>query len=203
MAIPTQARACAYFNYDQITGRLIFKERPREEFANDATFGSHLKRVGKNAGTINAGGYVKVLIDGTKYSAHHVIWLMMTGEWVSYPEFEIDHKNGNPADNRWGNLRKVTKSGNQHNSSRRANNTSGVHGVNWKPTSGGNSGGWVARIWNGPRHVYLGLYQNLRDAQIARRAAEKALGYTGSDRPPSKIAIAKRARNLEARRGGA
>jgi len=184
MAVPTQARVREYFNYDPETGVLTFRERPRSEFSTDTTYGAHLKRVGSPAGCPNTDGYIKVHIDGTYHSAHRAIWLLMTGEWVAYPQFEIDHINGDRGDNRWGNLRKATKSENQRNGSMRINNKSGVHGVNWKPASSGKGGGWVARIWNGPRHVYLGFYRDLEHARIARVAAERVLGFTGSDRPP-------------------
>ncbi|WP_159585941.1 HNH endonuclease [Chelativorans xinjiangense] len=185
MAKPTQARAREYFNYDPETGVLTFKERPREEFS-PPRYSDHLKRIGKPAGCPNQDGYIKVLIDGTYHSAHRVIWLMIHGEWAEYPQYEIDHINGNRDDNRLSNLRKVTKSGNQRNSSRRINNTSGVHGVNWKPqyNSKPGDGRWVARIWNGPRHVYLGSFKTLHEAQIARKAAERVLGYTGTEREP-------------------
>lgn len=183
MAIPTQARARAYFNYDHATGNLTFNERPRGEFRSEAAYARHIKRIGGKAGSVNSQGYVKVYIDGHYYPAHHVIWLLVTGEWVDYPQFEIDHINGKRADNRWDNLRKGTKSDNQRNGGQRKNNTSGIHGVNWKPRPNGKSGGWVARIWNGPRHVYLGFFRDIEHAAIARRAAERALGFTGSDRP--------------------
>lgn len=188
MAVPTQARACEYFNYDAETGDLIFRERPRREFPSEATYAVHLNRVGFPAGSISSEGYRKVHIDGAYHPAHRVIWLMQTGEWISYPALEIDHINGNRADNRWGNLRKVTKSENQRNAGRRKNNTSGVHGVNWKPkyNSTPGDGRWVARIWNGPRHVYLGSFKTLHEAQIARKAAERVLGFTGTEREASK-----------------
>lgn len=184
MAAPTQARVRDYYNYDAATGLLTVKERPKHEFS-PSRYASHIKAVGEPAGSITVGGYVHVYLDGKQYKAHRLIWLLLNGEWPAYPEFEIDHINGDRADNRIGNLRKVTKSDNQRNGGRRINNTSGVHGVNWK--AGSNR--WVARIWNGPRHVYLGQFETLHEAQIARRAAERALGYTGTEREP----VAKRA----------
>lgn len=180
MALPTQARACEYFNYDPETGHLIYRERPRSEFTH-ATYGWHVKRLGTPAGSPNAQGYIKVVIDGTYYSAHRVVWLIVHGEFPSYPDFEIDHINGNRSDNRLANLRLASKSDNQRNAGQRVNNTSGVHGVNWKARPSG--GRWVARIWNGPRHVYLGSFKTLEEAAIARKAAERVLGFTGTDRP--------------------
>lgn len=178
MAIPTQARVLEYYNYDPASGHLIFKERPESEFSAPR-YSDHLKRVGEVAGHVDFQGYCKVCVDGANYPAHKIIWLMMYGEWVQYPKHEIDHINGERSDNRLSNLRKVTKSENQRNTTMRVCNTSGVHGVNWKPTYNKSGGGrWVARIWNGPRHVYLGSFKEKRDAAIARQAAERALGYT-------------------------
>lgn len=179
MAAPTQARALEYFNYDPETGVLLFKERQRSEFSAPR-YADHLKRIGSVAGTIESHGYRHVLIDGKTHKAHRIIWLMVYGEWVEYPGFEIDHINGDRADNRLCNLRKVTKSANQRNASQRVNNTSGVHGVNWKPkyNSTPGDGRWVARIWDGPRHVYLGSFNTLHEAAIARQAAERVLGHT-------------------------
>lgn len=182
----TQARALEYYNYDPSEGTFFFKERPRRDFVRQELYTRHLKRVGKQAGCPNKDGYVKILIDGKYHSGHRVAWLVMTGEIVKYPEFEIDHINGDRGDNRFANLRKVTKSENQRNGGKRVNNTSGVHGVNWKPkyNSTPGDGRWVARIWNGPRHVYLGGFKEKREAEIARKAAERVLGFTGSDREP-------------------
>lgn len=168
------------FAYDRETGKLFFRLRSKEEMTAPE-YGRHIKLAGTEAGSPNADGYVKVYIktsSSTYVSAHRLIWLMMTGDWPEYPFFEIDHLNGNRSDNRWPNLRKVTKSQNQRNSTGRKNNSSGVHGVNWKASKDLASGGsWVARIWNGPKHVYLGSFANIEHAKIARKAAERALGF--------------------------
>lgn len=191
MAELTKARASEYFNYQPKTGHLIFKERPETDFKTKMEYGRHAKKIGKIAGSKNKDGYLKVCIDGEYFSAHRVAWLIEFGELPKYPDYEIDHINGNRTDNRLSNLRKVTKSENQRNGSQRVNNTSGVHGVNWKPkyNSKEGDGRWVARIWNGPEHVYLGQFKTLHEAQIARKAAERVLGFTGTDRPPQKRTV--------------
>ncbi len=40
MAAPTQARVKEYFNYDSITGNLLYRLRPRSEFSNEAIYAS-------------------------------------------------------------------------------------------------------------------------------------------------------------------
>lgn len=177
MAVLTQARVREYFNYDPAIGLLIVKERSKDEF-DPAAYARHLKRIGQQAGFIDPLGYRRVSVEGRNRLGHRVIWLLVYGEWVEYPDFEIDHINGDRSDNRIANLRKVTKTQNQRNAGQRVSNTSGVHGVNWK--AGANR--WVARIWNGPRHIYLGQFKSLHEAQIARKAAERVLGYTGTER---------------------
>ena len=184
---PSRNRVMQFFEYDKSSGQLLLRERSREEFSNHALWSRHVNNdVGRVAGCPNSDGYIKVHMDGTYYSAHRIAWLIMTGDWPEYPAWEIDHVNGDRGDNRWSNLRKVSKSENQRNGGKRANNTSGVHGVSWKPkynkTEG--DGRWVARIWSGPKHVYLGAFKTLHEAAIARKAAERALGFTGTDREP-------------------
>jgi len=64
----------------------------------------HFKK-GTRIGGINCQGYEKIYFEGRQHSTSRLAWLYMTGEW---PEFEIDHKNRNPSDNRWSNLREAT-----------------------------------------------------------------------------------------------
>lgn len=185
MAELTQARMRLLFNYDPGTGSLIWRPRGKEHFKTPLAFEMfHARFAGKVAGHLNAQNYRVINVDGFARLAHKLIWLHVFGEWIEYPKHEIDHVNGDRSDNRLQNLRKVTKSENQRNAGQRRNNTSGVHGVNWKPkyNSDPNDGRWVARIWNGPRHVYLGSFTSLHEARIARKAAERVLGFTGTER---------------------
>ena len=60
-----------------------------------------------------AGRYVSLKVDGKTVLAHRLAWFIMTGVW---PE-EIDHENGDGLDNRWSNLREVSRSENMYNRS--------------------------------------------------------------------------------------
>lgn len=170
----TQDRLKQLFQYDPEQGVLIWRERPRDDFKTTPAYYVFKSRwEGKVAGHIEAQGYRKIGVDGQIQVAHRLIWCFVFGEWVSYPQFEIDHVNGDRADNRIQNLRKCTKSMNQRNGSMRVNNKSGVIGVNWKSKQKV----WVARIWDGPHHKFLGNFKELDEAKEARAKAERELGY--------------------------
>lgn len=84
--------------------------------------------VGSNAGvTPNALGYLRISINGKRWLAHRLAWLYMTGD---EPPLVIDHIDGNPGNNRWGNLRASTPTLNGQNKRKAtAANKCGVLGV--------------------------------------------------------------------------
>lgn len=83
-------------------------------------------KAGQEAGSL--GGTNRLYLYATyrriKYAIHHLIWLWETGE---LPKQEIDHINGNPRDNRFCNLRDVSKQVNMLNSYRSRKDTCGVY----------------------------------------------------------------------------
>lgn len=106
----------------------------------------------------------------TTLSAHRVAWALYHGEW---PSGQIDHINGNRLDNRLANLRDVVNAENARNSAMTSRNTSGVNGVYLHKQTGK----WCAQISAFGKTVGLGLFTEKRDAVIARKAAERVLGY--------------------------
>jgi len=108
-------------------------------------------------------GYLTMSIKRKSYYAHRLAFLYMIGEM---PE-QVDHINHIKDDNRWCNLRKANYSINTKNRSMQKINTSGVVGV----AKSGNK--WRAKISD----IELGIYKNKNDAIIARKMAEKDLGY--------------------------
>jgi len=125
-------------------------------------------RVGGIAGTIRKDGYVQLSLSGKHYLAHRLALLYMTGE---LPE-EVDHINGNRADNRAKNLRKASRAENGSNiRAPKANNTSGYLGV----TFSAKRSKWQAQITVNRKHMNLGLYNSPIEAHEAYVAAKRKL----------------------------
>lgn len=154
----TQEKLRSFFYYNQNTGRMYKKKK----------VGSRGRQVGGydvgNGSLRN--GYHHIGINGKQYIFHRIVWLYMEG---FFPEFDIDHINGNKADNRWMNLRHVSRSCNLQNCTTAKNNISGYTGV-WFDTQ---CGKWVAKLMVNGKTCYLGRYDNQLDAAIARIAGEE------------------------------
>lgn len=153
-------------------GRLFWLPRPREVFP---TLNSHSSWNSRYAGKeaflfIDSAGYHVGSIHNRRYKAHRVLWLMATGQW---PINQIDHINGDRADNRLANLRAVSNTDNARNKCRPATNTSGVVGVFWNKKCSK----WRALIQANGQLKHLGLFDNFDDAVDARKIAEIELGY--------------------------
>lgn len=150
-------------DYNAETGKFVWKKPA-----------SHQMHPGDEAGTQNASGYVFICVGGVRYKAHRLAWFYHYGEWPSDETPQIDHINGNRADNRIANLRLVTDGQNSRNQKVRSTNTSGRTGVQFhKPR-----GKWMAVIRNNGKYECLGYYAKFEDAVKAREAAEIKYGYT-------------------------
>lgn len=129
------------------------------------------KYAGKAAFSKTSHGYLTGRIGETTASAQRVIWAMQTGDW---PVGEVDHINGNRTDNRWCNLRDVSRKVNARNMAKRSTNTSGINGVAWHKRSGK----WRAFIRVDHHQIHIGYYTEIADAQSARKSAEISYGFS-------------------------
>lgn len=69
-------------------------------------------RLGSIAGTPGPFGSILIRVDGVLYQAHRLVWFYINGAW---PPDEIDHIDGDRANNRPSNLRASTRSENMQN----------------------------------------------------------------------------------------
>jgi len=120
---------------------------------------------GSVAGRINHTGYAQIGIYGKRRAAHRLAYLYMTGE---FPPNEIDHINGVKDDNRWCNIRAVTRTENLQNRRIHRTNTSGTMGVTWHK---GNKK-WRALITIDRKQILIGYFDVKEDAISARKLAE-------------------------------
>lgn len=117
-------------------------------------------KAGDPAGCVGELGYVQLRLDNKTIKGHRVAWCLYYWE---EPSMDIDHKNGNRADNRISNLRLATDGENMYNTTTPKNNTSGVKGVAWNERKGK----WVARVSVGKVRKFLGYFEGLQEAADA------------------------------------
>jgi len=117
-------------------------------------------KVGDVAGTIMNQGYRAISIDGKKYKAHRLAFLYMTGK---FPTNGTDHIDGDPANNRWTNLRECTTAENAQNTASHKNSSSKYVGVGWH--KGGQK--WRAQIKINGKKKHLGLFETEAEAYAA------------------------------------
>lgn len=130
------------------------------------------KQSGVSKGAISGSrtneGYLVTSIDCKLYSCHRLAWLYITGDW---PTGQIDHINGDRSDNRFCNLRDVSRQQNTENQrkAQRSNKSTGVLGT-FK-----NGTGFAARISHHGTKKYLGTFRTVEEASAAYMAAKRQL----------------------------
>lgn len=117
----------------------------------------------KPAGSIHKTGYRHVTWMGKVHKVHRLIFLMHHG----YLPPEVDHINGDRADNRIENLRAANRSENQCNRPALASNTSGYPGVLWHKKSKA----WMVRVMKNGKTV---VQEYFKDLELAGLVAQEA-----------------------------
>jgi hypothetical protein len=152
----TQERLKEVLNYDPSTGmwtNLICRSRAK---ANCVVGGRRVH------------GYVAFNIDKRRYYSHQLAFLYMTG---SIPK-EIDHIDGDRANNKWENLRIATRRDNN------ANRKPSEHrilpkGVTEVQSRGKRTGRFFARVSRNNKGIYLGCFSTPEEAHEAYVNAAK------------------------------
>lgn len=152
--------------YDPATGIFVWRQKIG---AGREINRWNTRHAGRRAGSPNRDGYIQINIRKTQYGAHRLAWLYVNKEW---PRLEIDHRNGDKADNRIANLREADRFQQMQNVKAPATNTSGFKGVSlhqktkrWRATAN----------FNGkPKH--LGYFATREEAYQAYLDAIAARG---------------------------
>jgi hypothetical protein len=155
----TQEKLKELLDYNPETGVFTWRVR-RKSVKQWSVAGSH------NATT----GYISITIDGKSYGASRLAFLWMEDY---LPENDVDHIDRNPSNNKWYNLREVSRQCNLRNRGMREDNKSGVTGVYWAKAKGK----WRSQINLYGKIIYLGLFKNFLDAVKARWDAEVKHGF--------------------------
>ena len=156
--------------YEPDTGKLFWLFREPHHFPNPKNaMRWNVRYAGREAFcAVTKEGYRRGVVRKVNLFAHRVAWAIYYGAW---PLGEIDHINGQPADNRIHNLRDVDHKTNQRNLKIPRHNRSGFIGVKRV------RGKWQARInVDGREHAVRGLETRL-DAQKARKELEQKFGF--------------------------
>lgn len=164
--------------YDPDTGALRWLYRPATLFPDSGQGGRagnkrrwDAQYAGRRAlDAADASGRRSGTLFGKRVFAHRVAWAIHYGCW---PFGDIDHIDGDPANNRIGNLREVTHGENMKNRSLQRNNASGVSGVSWNKSRQR----WEAYIKVEGSRIPLGFWESREEASAARYGALKVAGF--------------------------
>lgn len=117
-------------------------------------------------------GYMLVSIGGVQHKAHRLAWFYMTGSW---PKNHIDHIDGDPTNNRWSNLRDVTRSQNLRNQHRTKRPDCGVYKRKNR---------WIVSLTENGIRKFHGSFINREDAvlksQEVRQRRDKDICVSGA-----------------------
>lgn len=126
-----------------------------------------LKRSEKEIKTKRPDGRRVVRINGFTYKSARIIWLIMVGEW---PALDVDHKDIDPSNDRWDNLRLADQNQNMQNRKKHRDNHSGFKGVSFNRALQK----WHAQIgYDGTQH-HLGYFVTAEEAHVAYSKASRS-----------------------------
>lgn len=153
LPLPPQKRLLKLFRYEPRSGLLYWRVQ-HQNVRVGASIGEACRRRGVSP---------RVMIDGKLYYVSRIIWKMQTG--VDPKNREVDHRDLNRLNDRWGNLRLATPQQNGWNHRAYKNNKLGVLGVNY------HKGKFQAKVRNSSRVlVHLGYFNTVEEASAARSA---------------------------------
>ena len=119
-------------------------------------------------------GYRLIRLNYNRYLAHRLAWLYVYGEW---PSVEVDHIDGNTANNAISDLRLATRQQNSWNGAPKSNNAFGMRNIRPKGRK------FLVHFARGNRRVFNKSFPSLPEAIAARnRVAATLHGEFASQR---------------------
>lgn len=158
-------------------GKLFWKERPASHFSTRRGMSIFNKRFsGTEVGWIykNRRGrehYLHTYVFGKGFIVHRIIFALFNG--VLSDSLDIDHIDGNGMNNKIENLRAVDQRENKKNLPLSKASKTGITGVTWCKRQKQ----YTATIKDNGKQKFLGYFDDIEKAAIARKKAETALGY--------------------------
>lgn len=170
--LPSQEYLRECFDYAPETGDLRWRERPLTHFVDTRARTSWNARYARRrAGTENARRQT-ISIGNIRHLSYRIIWKLVTGN----DPVEIDHRDRDPLNNRWSNLRDATRSRNNANIGVKRTNRLHMKGVRLRATEAGKSR-FHAQITIEGRSIFLGAFDTPDAARTAYiEAARKRWG---------------------------
>lgn len=154
-----------------MASQILTQDRLRYLFTYDSDIGLFTRNVNINnvksgtiAGSPSNKGYMRIMADGVRYLSHRLAWLYVYGE---FPADQIDHVNGNKADNRLSNLRQATNGENLQNYKNRKGTLGTYYHKQFKR--------WGAQIGKDYRRIHLGLFDTQAEAHDAYTRAKQEI----------------------------
>jgi hypothetical protein len=149
----------------QLKKRLLYN--PRTGAFTWLTGSRGRRDIGKQAGGLDpSNGHIRIYIGGKRQYASRLAYLYMTGKWP--PTALMDHRDHNPANNKWTNIRPATPSQNMCNRRVIRAGLKGVTPINSR---------FKARISINGKKLHLGYFATEAAAHRAYRIA--AVKYFG------------------------
>ena len=144
-------------HYDPITGIFTRVSKPKGSRAILGPVKAQKKKE----------GHLRMTIFGHQIYLAILAWFYMTGNW---PTQIVDHKNGISDDNRWDNLREVTKVGNLHNQTKaHHHNKSGLLGAHYDKKRNK----YESALWVNGQRIRLGRFDTAEEAHSAYVKAKR------------------------------